>query len=181
MGGDLYTMKFPDVFAKKRTMLIGIDVCHEGAQSIVGFSASVNEQMTQYFSDHFIQKKGQELVTSNLRESIGKALQVFQKYHGNHPTNLIIYRDGVGEQMRDQVLQTEISQFTKAVKEIYNKASKAPEVTVIVVNKKVSQRFFVSDQQGKLSNPPSGCLIDKALVEKHTDAKQFDFYLTAVQ
>ena len=45
-GADLYTMKFPDSLSQKRTMLIGIDVCHAGPQSVVGFSASINKDMS---------------------------------------------------------------------------------------------------------------------------------------
>jgi hypothetical protein len=41
LGGDLFNLKFGrELFA--RTMLIGIDVCHSGPQSIVGFCATVN-------------------------------------------------------------------------------------------------------------------------------------------
>ena len=54
MGGDLYYLKFPEALKSKRTMLVGIDVCHAGPQSIVGFTASVNEEMSQYYSDYFI-------------------------------------------------------------------------------------------------------------------------------
>ena len=57
-GGDLYKMKFPESLSTKRTMLIGIDVCHSGPQSIVGFSASINADMSQYYSDFLVQKKG---------------------------------------------------------------------------------------------------------------------------
>ena len=46
IGGDLYQMKFPDAMESKRTMLIGIDVCHAGPTSVVGFSASTNTTMT---------------------------------------------------------------------------------------------------------------------------------------
>lgn len=46
IGGDLYKMKFPEAMDSKRTMLIGIDVCHAGPTSIVGFSASTNSAMT---------------------------------------------------------------------------------------------------------------------------------------
>ena len=77
IGGDLYSMKFPDTFAKRRPMLIGIDVCHEGQQSIVGLSATINPEMTQYHSERFVQKKGLEIVNANMRESIEKALKVF--------------------------------------------------------------------------------------------------------
>ena len=41
LGGDLYNLKFPDNMSKN-TMLIGIDVCHQGDHSIVGFCASIN-------------------------------------------------------------------------------------------------------------------------------------------
>lgn len=116
-GGDLYTLAFPEALSKKRTMLIGIDVSHSGAQSVVGFSASVNSSMSQYYSDFFVQKKGQELVTTDMRASIVKAIEVFQENHGRlPPTNFVIYRDGVGDAQRDQVLAREISQFEDAIK-----------------------------------------------------------------
>ena len=50
IGGDLYQMRFPEAMDSKRTMLIGIDVCHAGPASVVGFSASTNRAMTQYYS-----------------------------------------------------------------------------------------------------------------------------------
>lgn len=53
-GGDLYHLAFPQVLKNKRTMLIGIDVCHAGAQSVVGFSASINPEMSQYYSNYII-------------------------------------------------------------------------------------------------------------------------------
>lgn len=46
MGGDLYQMKLPDAMNGMKTMLIGIDVCHAGQNSVVGFSASTNASMT---------------------------------------------------------------------------------------------------------------------------------------
>jgi len=43
LGGDLFNLKFAkELFPK--TMLIGIDVCHSGPNSIVGFCASVNKE-----------------------------------------------------------------------------------------------------------------------------------------
>lgn len=69
-------MKFgKELFA--RTMLIGIDVCHSGPQSIVGFCATVNQQRSQYYSEKIIQKKGQEIVSSQLKDAIKRALGCF--------------------------------------------------------------------------------------------------------
>jgi hypothetical protein len=55
-------------------MLIGIDVCHSGPNSIVGFSASTNKEMSQYYSEHITQTKGQEIVQKNMQEALKKAI-----------------------------------------------------------------------------------------------------------
>ena len=47
-------IKMPAFMEKERVMVIGIDVCHAGQKSVVGFAASTNPQCTQYFSDIII-------------------------------------------------------------------------------------------------------------------------------
>jgi hypothetical protein len=179
-GGDLYYLKFPEVLDKKRTMLIGIDVCHAGPKSVVGLSCSINKEMSQYFSEHFIQPKGKEIVQDGMKEALMKAIRSFASLNGGEfPTNYVIYRDGVGDAQRLQVLSKEIPQFEAAINSMYNKASYKPELTVVVVNKRISQRFFVKDERGQLRNPDPGCIIDKELVEDHgAESPKFDFYLT---
>ena len=44
--GDLFHLKFPATMDNMKTMLIGIDVCHAGPQSVVGFAASTNKEMS---------------------------------------------------------------------------------------------------------------------------------------
>ena len=78
LGGDLYRLQFPQALDKKRTMLIGIDVCHSGSKSIVGFCASYNQGMSQYFNEIFLQKKGQELVNADMTNAILEAITVFK-------------------------------------------------------------------------------------------------------
>jgi aubergine-like protein len=81
--------------------------------------------------------------------------------------------------MREQVLQNEIPQLKQVISDLYNEVAAPPAITVVVVNKRITQRFFV--QEGKrLVNPPSGCIIDKELVENDgsSAAGVFDFYLT---
>lgn len=180
--GDLFHMKFPDVVEKAKTMLIGIDVCHAGRQSVVGFAASTNDTMSQYYSDYLLVPKGQEIVKDRMKDLIKSAIASFAKSNkGSKPTNFVIFRDGVGDSMRQQVLEKEIPQFRQAIHDLYNKID-PPHITVVIVNKRITQRFFVEDQNGRLVNPPSGCIIDQNLVEEDgTSAKNagiFDFYLT---
>ena len=182
LGGDLYNLKFENKIVPL-TMLIGIDVCHSGPQSIVGFCATINKEMSQYYSVPIAQARNQEIVGKELKEALKKAFESFSKHQGQLPNHLIIYRDGVGDGMRKDVVQKEISQFQKAIMEVYNKAKKQPYITVVIVNKRITQRFFIEDRDGNLANPPSGCLIDAEVVEnEHEDeAGAFDFYLIPQQ
>lgn len=79
--------------------------------------------------------------------SVIEAIEEFSKQHdGKTPTNFIFFRDGVSDAQRDQVLKNEVTQFEKAIKTIYqNKLAKMPEITVIIVNKRIPQRFFMID------------------------------------
>ena len=112
IGGNLFTMKFPEKMSKMHTMLIGIDVCHSGPQSIVGFAASTNKEMSQYYSEYLVQKKGQEIVQTAMKDAIKEAIEVFAtKNKGEYPSNFVIYRDGLGDAQRDICLAKEIPQF----------------------------------------------------------------------
>ena len=57
LGGDLFHLQFSKELSLK-TMLIGIDVCHSGPSSIVGFCASINKTMSQYYSEKINQRRG---------------------------------------------------------------------------------------------------------------------------
>lgn len=177
LGGDLFSLKFSKELCPA-TMLIGIDVCHSGPNSIVGFCASVNKARSQYYSERILQRKGQEIVTKELKDCIKRALGCFSERHnGDLPQHFIIYRDGVGDAMRRQVLMMEVKQLKEAIQETYNTARQKPQITVVIVNKRITQRFFLDDGSGRLVNPPSGCLIDTQVVESSDPTNEYDFYL----
>jgi len=46
IGGDSVRMKMPAFVEQKKVMVIGIDVCHAGKKSVVGFAASKNLSLT---------------------------------------------------------------------------------------------------------------------------------------
>lgn len=79
--------------------------------------------------------------------------------------------------MRKQVIQNEIKQLKQAIDDVYNKSTTRPYITVVIVNKRITQRFFVENSDGQLVNPPSGCIIDSNVVEHNADDQDYDFYL----
>jgi argonaute-like protein implicated in RNA metabolism and viral defense len=52
MGNDTFQVTYSPKVSSE-TMLIGIDVCHGGKKSIVGFASSYNKEMTKYLSQAF--------------------------------------------------------------------------------------------------------------------------------
>lgn len=111
------------------------------------------------------------------------AIQSFSNENqGNLPTKIIIYRDGVGEGMRDQIIEKEISQFKEVLKPIYNTVTGIPPITLVVVNKRINQRMFVQGPGGRgMENPQPGSIIDANLVENQKDNECFDFFLVPQQ
>jgi hypothetical protein len=65
----------------------------------------------------------------------------------------------------------------ETIDSVYNKAKLKPKITVVIVNKRISQRFFMDGAQGRFQNPLTGTVIDSVLVEKEDSDFLFDFYL----
>jgi hypothetical protein len=65
-GGDLWRMQFgPEI--SDQTMLVGIDVCHKGKQSTIGFCATYDPHMCKYYAQASPQpQKGQEIISSTV-------------------------------------------------------------------------------------------------------------------
>jgi len=76
MGGNLYMMNFPKEVSRN-TMLIGLDVCHKGRMSVVGFCATYDENLSKYDSQRIYQKKGQEIVNKELGKMFKHAIQTY--------------------------------------------------------------------------------------------------------
>lgn len=102
-------------------MLVGIDVCHKGKQSIIGFCATYDEHMCKYYTQASPQgQKGQEIISSGVLQGYFKsAFQAFRDHNGCLPDHVFIYRDGVGDSMRQQVIDHELEQLQKIILQEY--------------------------------------------------------------
>ena len=174
-GGEHIRVNLPKAVTAAKTMVIGIDVCHAGKHSVCGFAASTNTACTSYYSDFIIQPKNQELVKRDLDHCLKGALQEFEANEGCLPSKIVIFRDGVGEQMRAQIERKEIGQFREVIAKYCNKVS-PPKITLVVVNKRINQRMFL-EKHRDMANPQPGTILDQQLVENNDGNKQFDFFL----
>jgi argonaute-like protein implicated in RNA metabolism and viral defense len=65
VGGTPWATSRPEEILEY-SMLVGIDVCHSGNKSIVGFTATMNQQMNIYFSTVRVQSNGHEELIGQL-------------------------------------------------------------------------------------------------------------------
>jgi hypothetical protein len=87
--------------------------------------------------------------------------------------------------MRQQVITHELEQLNKIMQQEYSFVNGKevtdpvlPKHTLIIVNKRVRQRFFHMSQNHNISNPPQGTYVDKGFVEQSEVVDgTFDFFL----
>ncbi|KAJ7309724.1 hypothetical protein JRQ81_007787 [Phrynocephalus forsythii] len=170
MGGELWSVEIP----LSRLMLVGIDCYHDtttSRRSIAGFVASLNQGMTRWYSRCIVQDVGQELV-DGLKVCLQAALRSWHKNNGHMPTRIIVYRDGVGDGQLKTLVDYEVPQLMECLKTVGIDYS--PKLTVIVVKKRINNRFF-AHIGGKLQNPPPGTVIDVEV----TRPEWYDFFIVS--
>lgn len=156
--------------SKQLTMIVGIDVHHSGelgsqrqTGSVVGFSASLDADVTKFYTDQRVQTPGQEII-ANLRPCFAGALEAFKKENnGKLPTQLIVLRDGVGEGQIEAVKEREVEQLRAVIGQA--KATRM-KITMLLVIKRISTRLFQPDPRAPNSfeNPDPGTVVAGTIV-----------------
>uniref|UniRef100_A0AAY5L230 Piwi-like protein 1 n=1 Tax=Esox lucius TaxID=8010 RepID=A0AAY5L230_ESOLU len=170
MGGELWSVDIP----LKQLMIVGIDCYHDtaaGKRSIGALVASLNHGMSRWFSKCVLQSRGQEIM-DGLKGALQGALKAWLKHNKCLPSRIIVYRDGVGDGMLQSVVNYEVPQIMGCIKSMEQKYE--PKLTVVVVKKRISSRFFARID-GKLTNPPPGTCIDTEV----TRPEWYDFFIVS--
>jgi len=200
LGGELWACESP----YEGLMVVGIDVFHDKnckSGSVAGVVSSLNEHLSRYKSNTIFQKQGQEIVDC-LRTAFMDGLAAYWEVNQKWPTNIIIFRDGVGDGQLDLVQSYESLQFSNCFHKIesnsnegssniksnsseYNAQRKKlrkmgmkedydPGFTFIVVQKRINTKIFsLASKQGSYENPGPGMIVDHTI----TRFKYKDFYL----
>lgn len=164
LGGDLYCVELPEE-VPRNTMFVGIDVCHCARSSVVGFYSNAYTSLARCFCDTALQKRGQEVVTL-LAPFYASAFYTYLKQQGKLPDYIFIYRDGVGRSQRGIIMEKELSQLKKVVSNL--RAGYRPEITMVMVNKRIHQRFL-QEAGSRVDNPEPGTIIDTKVTENGCD------------
>uniref|UniRef100_M3YQJ1 Piwi like RNA-mediated gene silencing 3 n=1 Tax=Mustela putorius furo TaxID=9669 RepID=M3YQJ1_MUSPF len=170
MGGALWKVETE----LQNAMFIGIDCFHDTVnrqKSIAGFVSSINQELTQWFSQCIFQESGQELV-NGLKACLEGALKLWCKHNLFLPQAIIVYWDGVGDGQLQALLDHEVPQIESSLKSVCPKDS-GVKLTFIVVKKRINTRFFESE--GRLRNPLPGTVIDVEVTKR----QWYDFFIVS--
>ncbi|KAA8592789.1 hypothetical protein FQN60_018244, partial [Etheostoma spectabile] len=170
MGGELWSVEIP----LKQLMIVGIDCYHDtiaGKRSIGALVASLNQGMSRWFSKCVLQHKGQEIM-DGLKMALSAALKAYLKFNNCLPSRIIVYRDGVGDGQLHSVVNYEVTQIKDSINSMGH--DYMPKLSVVVVKKRISSRFF-AHINGKVSNPPPGTIVDSEV----TRPEWYDFYIVS--
>uniref|UniRef100_A0A1I8JF89 Piwi-like protein 1 n=2 Tax=Macrostomum lignano TaxID=282301 RepID=A0A1I8JF89_9PLAT len=172
LGGVAWAVSIP----MKRTMIVGMDTYHDKRQSVSvqGIVFSLNETFTQYYSYSPIVKGGKAELHNRLEVGFNLALQKFREKNGDLPTRIILYRDGVGDSMLEEVKNSELLQLKQSLSKIYGERMSSLGFKAIVVKKLVSSRMF-RKQGSQLRNPAPGTVLDDVI----TMPNFVDFFLVS--
>lgn len=169
MGGDLWKLEIP----LSNLMIIGIDSYRDSSargRSACGFVASMNKDQTSYFSICSFQHAQGEFAGA-LSSHMTAALKRYYELNQKLPDRVIIFRDGVGDSQVNLVVDYELKQILAAMDKVYP-AGTQHKLAVVVVKKRINNRFFMKDR-GSLSNPPPGTVIDDVVTKRHL----YDYFI----
>uniref|UniRef100_A0A8D0CPZ3 Piwi-like RNA-mediated gene silencing 1 n=1 Tax=Sander lucioperca TaxID=283035 RepID=A0A8D0CPZ3_SANLU len=163
MGGELWSVEIP----LKQLMIVGIDCYHDtlAGKSCMTFLNS----LSRWFSKCVLQHKGQEIMDGLKMALSGNLPSIFNNCL---PSRIIVYRDGVGDGQLHSVVSYEVSQIMDSIKSMGH--DYVPKLSVVVVKKRISSRFF-AHINGKVTNPPPGTIVDSEV----TRPEWYDFYIVS--
>jgi len=195
LGGELWACQTPF----QDLMVVGIDVFHDKSHkrgSIAGVVASVNQNLSRYYSTVAIQKSGQEIIDA-LKVAFMEALVQYYETNNKWPKDIVVFRDGVSDGQMDVVEKHEAEQFIRTFTHVAGSGSGGasgsdtsasslqkklagmvpqdykPGFSFIIVQKRINTRLFATRGAGQYDNPPAGTVLDHTV----TRYKFKDFFL----
>ncbi|KAL4494440.1 hypothetical protein ABPG72_019850 [Tetrahymena utriculariae] len=159
----------------QNTMIIGIETSMKKIknQQVIGVVASINKDFTKYFSDVEVRKDNDNALPT-LSKIVAKAVEAYVKNTKTVPSEVIVYRQGLGEGQIQQSFNLEI----KAIQTGFNnfKAGFNPRLAFFQVNRKIGQKFYQQPygDKAEYQNPASGTIVASQVVQNN-----FEFFMAA--
>ncbi|KAK6919302.1 Argonaute, linker 1 domain [Dillenia turbinata] len=165
------------------TMILGLDVSHgsHGRSDSPSIAAVVGSRYWPLISKYRASVRAQSPKVEMIQNLYGPSqdghdygiirellMEFYTSSNGRKPSQIIIFRDGVGESQFNKVLNYELEQIIQVYRHL--KETNLPKFTVIVAQKNHHTKLFLA---GGSENVPPGTVVDTNIVHP----RNYDFYM----
>ena len=169
LGGVSYKTIIDKNIQEKDIMVIGADSSHFSKRTAIALVSTIDESFADFYNKGEILKDNDVQYRFCVSSFIEEAIPVYEKKNNKPPKNIIIYRQGISDNIID-ILKDEIFQ----IEQLCNK--KGILFYYILVNTRTTFKFF-EKCGNKFFNPGAGLLV----IDGVTNQNKFEFFIQPQQ
>ena len=169
LGGVSYKTIIDKNIQEKDIMVIGADSSHFSKRTAIALVSTIDESFADFYNKGEILKDNDVQYRFCVSSFIEEAIPVYEKKNNKPPKNIIIYRQGISDNIID-ILKDEIFQ----IEQLCNK--KGILFYYILVNTRTTFKFF-EKCGNKYFNPGAGLLV----IDGVTNQNKFEFFIQPQQ
>ena len=170
LGGISYKTAMEPSIRERKIMVVGVDSSHFRKHTGIAMVSTIDDSFADFFNkEQIIQEDKIEQIQFCVSSFLEEAIPEYEKQNGEKPRNIIIYRQGVSDNIKD-ALKIEIQQIEQVCK------NHSILFYYILVNTKTSFKFF-EISGNKYNNPSAGLLI----TDEVTSRNKFEFFIQPQQ
>ncbi|KAF9589793.1 hypothetical protein IFM89_028728 [Coptis chinensis] len=157
-------------------MFIGADVNHPGAwntssPSIAAVVATINWPAANRYAARIRPQYHRKEEIQNFGEICLELVNMYSRLNKVRPEKIVVFRDGVGDNQFDMVLNEELT----GMKNAFKSDGYFPTITVVVAQKRHQTRLFPENVR---EVPPNGNVFPGTVVDtKIVNPHDYDFYI----
>ena len=170
LGGVSYKTIIEKPIKERKLMVVGVDSSHFMKKTGVAMVSTIDDSFADFYNkEQIIIEDKIEQFQFCVSTFIEEAIPIYEKNNGEKPKNIIIYRQGVSDTLKE-VLKVEIEQIEQVCKN-HNIL-----FYYILVNTKTTFKFFEKTENSYI-NPSAGLLVTDGV----TSRNRFEFFIQPQQ
>ena len=170
LGGISYKTIIDNSIGERDIMVVGVDSSHFNKCTAVAMVSTIDNSFADFFNrEKIIESDKNDLLQFCVSSFLEEAIPQYNSINQKNPKNIIIYRQGVSDNvidiLRDEIIQ--IEQLCKKLNILFY---------YILVNTRTTFKFFEKNG-GQYQNPGAGLLVINGVT--HQD--KFEFFIQPQQ
>ena len=170
LGGVSYKTIIDKPIKERKIMIVGVDSSHFSKRTGIAMVSTIDDSFADFYNkEQIIEEEKIEQIQFCVSSFIEEAIPEYEKKNGEKPKNIIIYRQGVSDNIKD-ALKIEIQQIEQVCK------NHSILFYYILVNTKTTFKFF-EKSDNNYYNPSAGLLV----ADEVTSKNKFEFFIQPQQ